>query len=291
MAWRVTWETVTDESAENGDADARGFITPDGDRVTLESVLLEPDQAAYDMPLRDALAVLAGSAGDLESLEPSDSRWRAARWITAHFNTRNADAGDVIGESFSLHLPDTLTDASRARLCRLLCKPTKGENMKPKNEKPLFVHIADAVTARANCIAREARGESPTPSPWSDIWSERLEQAARDLLPSGSGFDAGTKIDLDASRADRVTLKTAFHHMDAHGGYDGWTTHKIHLTPVFGGYAMRVTGKDRNGIKDYIADAVGEALDARVGYRPGDTLDPSSARLVRVEMPAGEAIQ
>ena len=146
--------------------------------------------------------------------------------------------------------------------------------MKDHNVKPLFVFIAEAVRAFHNVQTRQAagivsRGEQAG-TDWGTIWRDRLEQAARDCLPSGSGFDAGCKIDLDGSRADRITLETAFHHMDAGGGYDGWTTHKVILTPAFGSYAMRVTGKDRNGIKEYVADAVGAALDARVCYDAGD---------------------
>ncbi|MFU1607361.1 hypothetical protein ACM25O_13330 [Sulfitobacter pontiacus] len=120
--FRVTWETVTEESAEAGDADARGYVRADGGREPLEACLLDPAGDIYNMRLRDALEALEASAGDLELLEPSDSDHGAARWITAHFNLRNADAGDAIGESFSLHLPDSITPASRARLVRLICK-------------------------------------------------------------------------------------------------------------------------------------------------------------------------
>ncbi|MFU1607363.1 hypothetical protein ACM25O_13340 [Sulfitobacter pontiacus] len=58
--------------------------------------------------------------------------------------------------------------------------------------------------------------------------------------------------------------------MNPAGMYDGWTTHKAILTPVFGSYALRLTGKDRAGIKDYIAETLGAALDARVCYDKGD---------------------
>ena len=142
----------------------------------------------------------------------------------------------------------------------------------PTNCKPLFLFIAEAVTALHNVQNRQAAGIASrgeiAGTDWGIIWRDRLEQAARDLLPGGSGFNNGTQIDLDASRADRITLKTAFHHMSANGFYDGWTQHKIHLVPAFGGFDMRVTGKDRNGIKEYIAETVGAALEARVGYVP-----------------------
>ena len=128
----------------------------------------------------------------------------------------------------------------------------------PNTSKPLYVFLSESLAALRNC---EAKGFA-----YAETWRDRLEQAARDLLPSGSGFDSGCAIDIDGSRADRVTIETAFHHMNPHGFYDGWTQHKIHLTPAFGGFDMRVTGRDRNGIKEYIAETVAEALEARVTY-------------------------
>lgn len=74
------------------------------------------------------------------------------------------------------------------------------------------------------------------------------------LLPSGSGFDDGSKIDVDNSRKDKIIITTAFHHMDEHGGYCGWTDHKIIVTPDFDGINIKVTGNNRNQIKEYIAD-------------------------------------
>jgi hypothetical protein len=40
--------------------------------------------------------------------------------------------------------------------------------------------------------------------------------------------------------------------MDENGYYCGWTEHNIILTPNFGSFDMRITGKDKNGIKDYL---------------------------------------
>lgn len=119
--FRVTWETVTAESAEHGDADARGFVRHDGARETLDAERLDPAGDLYNMRLRDALEALEASAGNLESLEPSESDHAQARWITANYYMGDTDA-NRIGESLSLHLPDSITPASRARLVRLICK-------------------------------------------------------------------------------------------------------------------------------------------------------------------------
>ena len=119
----VTWETVTEESAEHGDADARGFVRADnGAREPLDPARLDPGGDLYNMTLRDALEALEDCPGTLEALEPSASDHGAARWITAHYRRDDCGAGDVIAESLSLHLPDSITPASRARLVRFICK-------------------------------------------------------------------------------------------------------------------------------------------------------------------------
>jgi hypothetical protein len=82
-----------------------------------------------------------------------------------------------------------------------------------------------------------------------------LIPAVNDSAPSGSGFDSGTTLNEEKSKENRLVFDTAFHHMDEWGGYDGWTEHQVIVTPslVFG-FTLRITGRDRNGIKDYIND-------------------------------------
>jgi hypothetical protein len=85
------------------------------------------------------------------------------------------------------------------------------------------------------------------------LTAELRLQKLESFLPSGSGFDNGSTINLKESRPDRLVIDTAFHHMDEHGYYDGWTEHKVIVTPSLQwGYVLRVTGRNRNWIKDYI---------------------------------------
>lgn len=89
---------------------------------------------------------------------------------------------------------------------------------------------------------------------------EKLAQL-QSLLPSGSGFDAGTKIDLDRSTPEKIVLNTSFHHMDEHGYYCGWTEHTVTVRPSFlWDFDIHVSGRDRNGIKEYIAETFHFAL-------------------------------
>jgi hypothetical protein len=53
--------------------------------------------------------------------------------------------------------------------------------------------------------------------------------------------------------------------MDEHGGYDGWTEHSIIVTPdLASGFDLRVNGRDRRDIKEYLAEIFGYALDADI---------------------------
>lgn len=94
---------------------------------------------------------------------------------------------------------------------------------------------------------------------------DELETLCREFLPSGSGFNSGTQIELDDCRARRrLVFKTAFHHMHESGMYDGWTNHLVVVEPDFDGFTLRVTGRDRNGIKEYIGDTFHHALSAPI---------------------------
>jgi hypothetical protein len=86
-----------------------------------------------------------------------------------------------------------------------------------------------------------------------------------ETAPSGSGFDNGTQIDRD--RSDVLIFSTSFHHMDEAGGYDGWTEHTVRVKPSLAwGFDLTVSGRDRNGIKDYIADVFSPWLNEMVDY-------------------------
>ena len=101
-AWPVTFEIVTQESAEDGDAESRGYIS-------------------QDETLRDAIESLFSTrtsrVSGVECIEPNDSRHEFARWVTV-YNGMEFETG--AHESRSLHFPDRITGASRARLVRYI---------------------------------------------------------------------------------------------------------------------------------------------------------------------------
>lgn len=97
----VTYEIVTPESAEHGEADARGYI----DR---------------DMTLRDAIGAINATrtkhVGGVESIE-CDSSGGRPRWVTV---TNSAEYLTGAQESRSLHIPPSVSNSSARRIARFL---------------------------------------------------------------------------------------------------------------------------------------------------------------------------
>lgn len=94
---------------------------------------------------------------------------------------------------------------------------------------------------------------------------ETINYLCREFMPSGSGFNSGTTFDVDRSKRDSLVFQTGFHHMNTHGFYDGWTYHAVTIKPDWYGFKIHsISGRDRNGIKDFIGDAFEHALSLQV---------------------------
>ena len=117
--------------------------------------------------------------------------------------------------------------------------------------KQTYCRIASTQTAIDNCIKNG-----------NEEWQERHEQKLDELMngaPSGSGFDSGTKLCMANEKA--IIFETSFHHMNQDGYYEGWTDHKITVLPNLSfGFELKVSGKNKNDIKSYIADVFTEWL-------------------------------
>jgi hypothetical protein len=95
--FRVTYEIITPESAEHGDAEERGYVLPGGWRTD--------DDGEADMTLRDAMR-LAGPQED------------AGGWWCEVDGRQNYRTGAE--ERRSIHPPRNITAASYARVSRIL---------------------------------------------------------------------------------------------------------------------------------------------------------------------------
>ncbi|HEY5606263.1 MAG TPA: hypothetical protein VIL45_07070 [Thermoplasmata archaeon] len=120
--------------------------------------------------------------------------------------------------------------------------------------EPCYVRLAQLVQQRDNCIKSGNQL-------WLERCEERIPAIVEAFLPSGSGFDSGTRLDLDRSTADKLVFSTSFHHMNDGGMYDGWTEHEVIVTPSLAGeFNLRITGRNRNDIKDYMGELFDHSL-------------------------------
>lgn len=123
----------------------------------------------------------------------------------------------------------------------------------------LYSELAQAVQARKAC---QVSGNTE----WFDKWTEKIK-LIEGLLPHGSGFDSGTKVNLEASHSDKLVFETSFHHMTDSGFYDGWTEHTVTVIPAFiGDYHIRVSGRNVNDIKEYIGEEFEHLLHLDITY-------------------------
>jgi hypothetical protein len=99
--FNVTYDIVTPESAEHGDAAERGFVSKN---VTLSEAI------------DDVRSTRTCAVGGIECIEPNASG-DDFDWITV-INGMEFETGAV--ESRSIHLPNSITPSSRKRILRLI---------------------------------------------------------------------------------------------------------------------------------------------------------------------------
>ena len=118
----------------------------------------------------------------------------------------------------------------------------------------VYERLAQSFIARTNC-------EQSNNRVGFENHTETIERVCKDYLPHGSGFDSGSRFDFDKSRPDRLVIRADFHHMDENGFYCGWSEHEIIVTPSLAfRFDVKVTGRDKRGIKEYISDTFHYAL-------------------------------
>lgn len=114
---------------------------------------------------------------------------------------------------------------------------------------------------------RFLKSNDPVTNRLADQREDKIKDLVWNHLPHGSGYDSGTKIDLDCSHADKLVFNTSFHHMDSNGFYDGWTEHTIIVIPSLSReFHLRITGKNRNDIKSMIHDDFSYSLKKNVKW-------------------------
>lgn len=111
----------------------------------------------------------------------------------------------------------------------------------------LYQRIAQLLSAIRNC-------EDSGNLEWLENHQDTIDALCKEHFPHGSGFDSGCKLEPE-STPNRLIISANFHHMDENGFYDGWTTHTVIVSPdLCFDYVLRITGRDKRNIKDYISD-------------------------------------
>lgn len=141
----------------------------------------------------------------------------------------------------------------------------------------MTINIEDCGTAAEFLAARAMQlrncKESLDNGRWTRKHYDDVTNAAKDaisqvcgaVLPSGSGFDNGTRFETELSTGSKLVFNTGYHHMTETGFYDGWTEHGITVRPCFVyGFDMRISGRNRNDVKDTIENVMCEALRTRI---------------------------
>jgi hypothetical protein len=125
----------------------------------------------------------------------------------------------------------------------------------------LYVELARTIQARENCLNSDHSTNPELTREWTRKHSERLGELVREHMPSGAGVDDGTSLNLGKSNGEKLVFETSFHHMNAQGVYDGWTEHTVVVTAsLMFGINLRITGRNRNDIKDYLHQVFWESL-------------------------------
>ncbi len=98
---------------------------------------------------------------------------------------------------------------------------------------------------------------------YQEVCDEKIERW-QNTLPHGSGFDNGCKIDVANSGKKNVDITFDWHNMDECGGYIGWTSYLLVVTPSFGTPDMMICCTDgideQEGNYDYFYDCFRDCL-------------------------------
>jgi hypothetical protein len=134
----------------------------------------------------------------------------------------------------------------------------EGTYIPAREPRPLYEVLSSCLLQRENCKAH-----------WNEkyfeISTERILSLVKEYLPSGSGVDSGTTIDLEKSTSEKFVFQADFHHMDDFGSYAGWSEHTVTIKPsLFDKFTVSVSGRNRNDIKDHLAEMFYFALREKV---------------------------
>jgi hypothetical protein len=114
--------------------------------------------------------------------------------------------------------------------------------------------LASTFAAYLNCV-KSGNKE------WEERHWDAIETACENL-PHGSGIDGKCEFQPENSTPEKLVFFFEFHHMDEHGGYNGWTEHNLTITPSLQfGYKLSISGRNKDDIKTYLYDLFNETFE------------------------------
>ena len=123
--------------------------------------------------------------------------------------------------------------------------------------KPLYRHIASIFNALQNC--RKSGNE------FAKTHESNLSGLIYDFMPHGSGIDHGVTFEESESNSEKLVFSFGYHHMDKNGYYNGWTDHKLIVKASLQfEIDLKITGRDRNQIKEYLYETFSHALNDEI---------------------------
>jgi len=124
----------------------------------------------------------------------------------------------------------------------------------------LCKHFSGTLQAYQNCIKTNNKI-------WEEKHEDKLNELVNNYMPHGSGIDSGMYLDLINSNPNKLIFTFEFHHMDENGMYDGWTDHKLIVTPdLYNKFNLTITGRNKNYIKDYLYEIFDYSLKQEIDY-------------------------
>ena len=127
MKFRITFETVTEESAQHGDFATHGFVTRN---LNIPERTYMPKKPA-EFGLREAIEFCQGHGGHCEADSCPISINNPPRWFSWCNEDLNGSCGATgnctLSRTVSLHLPRNITASSAMRIARYVgCYGIKG---------------------------------------------------------------------------------------------------------------------------------------------------------------------
>ena len=123
-------------------------------------------------------------------------------------------------------------------------------------KRKVYKELANRIIAVENC--KKSNNET-----WEDKHSEVIEYIENNVLPSGSGINSGTTIDLEKSNRDKLVLIAEYDYMNESGFYMYTIPFVVTVKPsLLFDFELTIKGNfgKQQDIKEYLYDVYREVL-------------------------------